>query len=429
MENLKTDHELIQNEQQSAYSTLRDEVPFAGDVFIGPIPEELKDIPENIARICLKEREIMNSPENRRSRAYNIFANNEQFHSPEDFSIKTPGFKDIIDSPDFWQAERAELHRYGISCQFEKAVALSDSMRTKERELGIPPTIYILSGVSASGKTSACKNANFPGMLFETKPDGSKGDPIGPLATDNSKDYLWMAGGSCNQIHAESSMMMRAVDALWGEHVRLNNGDCSEVRDRTFSAVGDIEGIIKDAQETGRRICDLDIDVPFLVSAVGVMLRPKGSHEPHPGFDYLTENYADMRATRRKKLENLYPGSGLNISYSLRCYDYTSDPKERQKEVARYEEGPNGEPKLIILDQELFEQAVVTNEGADDCFMEARAIGDQLVTPEFVEEYCQTYTNPDEQKYREKVKRILSEYVDTDNPKTVREIIDENANA
>lgn len=428
MENLKTNGELAQNETVSGYDTLKDEVSFGGDAFIGPIPEGLKDVPEDIARICLKQREIMESPDNRGSRAFNLFANLEQFHDPAVFNIKTPGFKDIIDAPDFWQRERAELQRYGIGCQFEDAVKLSESMRNRERELGIPPTIYVMSGVSASGKTFACKNAGLPGMLFKTKPDGNKGDPIGTLATDNSKKYLWMAGGSCNQIHAESSMMMRNIDALWEEHVKLNNGDCSEVRDRTFSEVGDVLGIIKNAQETSRCIRELDIDVPFMVSAVGIMLRQKGSHEPHPGFEYLAENYADMRATRRKKLEKLYPESGIDISYSLRCYDYTSDPKERQKEVARYEKNPDGKPKLVVLDQELFEQAVVTDEGADDCFANARSIGDLLVTPEFIEEYCQTYTNPDEQDYRDKIRRLLSVYVDEESPKTIREILNENAN-
>ena len=149
-ENLKANNESVQVEPDSGFNTLK-EVPFGGDAFIGPIPEDLINIPENVARICLKERMVMDAPENRDSYAFNLFANDESYHALEVFNKKTPGFKNTIDSPDFWQPERAELQKYGIRRQFEDAVALSESMRAKERELGIHPTIYILSGISAAG--------------------------------------------------------------------------------------------------------------------------------------------------------------------------------------------------------------------------------------------------------------------------------------
>lgn len=422
MEKLKNS-ESTQAEPSSEFNML-EEIPF-----IGPIPEDLKRIPENVARICLKERKMMNSPENRGSYAFNIFAKDESYHVLEDFNKKTPGFKEIIDSPDFWQSERAELQDYGIKCQFENAVKLSESMRSRERELGIPPTIYTLSGISAAGKTTACKNADYPGMLYDIKPNGEKGNPIGPLATDNSKDYLWMAGGSCDQIHAESSMMMRKIDNLWREYVQQKNGDCSEVRDKTFSEIKDVKGIIKNARETNRRICDLDIDVPFIVSAVGVMMRPKGSHEPHPAFDYLKDNYALMKITRLKKLGNLYPNSELDVDYSLKCYDYNSNPKERQKEAAHYEKGPDGKTKLVITNQELFNKAIARKENAHACREEADQAGNQLLTKEFIEEYCQKYINSGDEGYINSVKNALSVYLEEDNPRTIRDILDENANA
>ena len=428
MKNPETKNELDQINPDNGYSTLK-EVPFGGDAFIGPVPEDLKDIPENIARICLKERQTMESPVKRDKKAFNIFTNSEEYSNSETFNAKTPGFKSIIDAPGFWQSERAELQGYGIKSQFEDAVALSESMRAKEHERGIPPTIYMLSGVSAAGKTTACKNADYPGMIYEIKPDGSSGNPIGPLATDNSKAYLWMAGGSCGQIHAESSMMMRKIDALWAEYVRQNNGDCSEVRDKTFSEIGDVEKIIKNAQETSRRICDLDIDVPFIVSAVGVMMRPKGSHEPHPDFDYMKENYALMKVTRLKKLEELYPDSGVDVDYSLKCYDYDSDPKERQKEVAHYEKGPEGKARLVVTNQKLFNQAIVREENAYVCNEEADQVGDQLLTKEFIEGYCQKYINPDDKGYIDAVKSALSVYLDEENPRTICDILNENAEA
>ena len=433
MEELRSSGEASSFEQANGYSKLGEEVPF-----IGPIPEDLKDIPENVARICLEQRSVMDSPVNKSVSSYNLYARVEENRDPSNFppkdkdgKIDKSALKRAVDVQGFWNPEREVLQNYGIECQFKDAVALSESMRNAERELGIPATIYMLSGVSAAGKTTACKNAGFPGMLYKTKPNGEKGDPIGTLATDNSKNYLWMAGGSCDQIHPESSMMMRKVDALWAEYVSQESGDCSEVRDKTFSDQGDVIEVIQNAQETGRRIYDLDIDVPFVVSAVGVMMRQKGSHEPHPAFGYLKDNYIKMKKTRHKKLEKLYPESGVDVTYCLKCYDYNSNPKERQKEAARYKRDENGNLVLEIVDKELYGQAVLDdNDESKARFLEeADFVGGQFVTREFIDDYCKTFLNPEDEATIRAVREGLLVYIDDNNPRTIAEIIHDNANA
>ena len=424
------------NGPTSGYDGLKN-VPFGGDMFIGPIPEDLKDIPENVARICLRQREIMDSPANKYIISYNLYARAEENRDPSKFpprneegKIKKDALKQAIDAEDFWDPERKVLQDYGIKCQFENTVALSESMRDAERKLGIPATIYMLSGISAAGKTTACKNVGFPGMLYKIKPNGDKGSPIGTLATDNSKDYLWMAGGNCDQIHPESSMMMRKVDILWAEYVSQKSGDCSEVRDKTFSDIKDVRDVVQNAQETSRRIYDLDIDVPFIVSAVGVMMRQKGSHEPHPAFNYLKDNYVSMKETRHEKLTKMYPKSGVEVSYSLKCYDYTSDPKERQKEVAYYKKDEDGNLALEIIDEELYNQAVIGNDDSRaKCKEEADFVGNQFVTREFIDNYCKTYINPEDEDTIKEIKEGLEAYIDDDNPKTITEILNDNAKA
>ena len=223
---------------------------------------------------------------------------------------------------------------------------------------------------------------------------------------------------------------MRKLDRLWAEYVSQRNGDCSEVRDKTFSEIKDIEEIIQNAQETGRRISDLDIDVPFIVSAVGVMMRQKGSHEPHPAFDYLKSNYVSMKETRYTKLKKTYPDSGIDISYTLKCYDYINDPKERQKEVARYKRDESGNLVLEIIDTELYEQAILENKESETRFLEeADSVGSQLVTREFIEDYCNKYLDPKDEATIKAIKSGLEAYIDDDNLKTVAEILDENAKA
>lgn len=432
MEGLKNSDSVSSSELADKYNRLGEEVPF-----VGPIPEDLKDIPENVARICLRQREVMDSPANKYIISYNLYARAEENRDPNNFpprdeegKINKSALKQAIDTQGFWSPEREVLQDYGIKCQFENTVALSESMRDAERKLGIPATIYMLSGISAAGKTTACKNVGFPGMLYKTKPDGDKGDPIGTLATDNSKDYLWMAGGNCDQIHPESSMMMRKIDALWANYVSQKGGDCSEVRDKTFSDIKDVEEVIQNAQETGRRIYDLDIDVPFIVSAVGVMMRQKGSHEPHPAFGYLKDNYVSMKETRYEKLTKLYLESGVEVAYSLKCYDYTSDPKERQKEVAYYKKDEDGNLVLEVVDNELYDQAVISNgDSRARCKEEADFVGSQFVTREFIDDYCKQYLNLDDKATVEAVKKGLGAYIDDGNPKTVAEILNDNAKA
>ena len=68
MEELKNSDKASPSDLVGKYSRLSEEVPF-----IGPIPPDLKDVPENVARICLKQREVMDSPANKYIISYGSF--------------------------------------------------------------------------------------------------------------------------------------------------------------------------------------------------------------------------------------------------------------------------------------------------------------------------------------------------------------------
>ena len=157
-------------------------------------------------------------------------------------------------------------------------------------------------------------------------------------------------------------------------------------------------------------------------------MRPKGSHEPHPTFSYLKENYISMKETRNEKIKKLYPSSGVDVVYSLKCYDYTSSPKERQKEVARYKKDENNNLVLEVTDNELYEQAIINNEESRANFMqEADFVGSQLLTQEFINDYCEKYLNPEDKATIGTIKKKLEVYIDNDAPKTVAEVLNDNA--
>ncbi|MBR2831111.1 zeta toxin family protein [Candidatus Saccharibacteria bacterium] len=359
-------------------------------------------------------------------RSFNLFAADDDFIDPATFSPDTPGFKQIVDEPGFWMPDRTKIQDEGISRQMSEAEALSDSIRAAERELGISPTIYVLRGVAGSGKTYACANAGFPGMLTN-----EKHEPIGTLATDNSKTDLYGAGGLSDQIHAESASMYRKLKRRWRRHVREKGDDCSEIHDRVFDEPADVEEIVKDAKETGRSINALDIDVPYVVSAVRVLQRPKNSPEPHPNYEYLERAFTNTRRNRfctgKDSIINqlIEAGEdGIDVDYKLYCYDYEDDPKVIQKEAARIEKNPDtGVPEIKILDEKLFEQA--TDPARID--QEISEVEQIVIDQKFVDWYCDTFFNkdPESQRLADKVRASLAEYVAREPKLTIYEALDD----
>ena len=403
--------------------------------------DDLQDLPEEIRDICLRQREIM-AMAHKKDCSCNLFAANDEYRSRESLNSETPTnengvpqLKKLIAQSDFWSPERAQLQEYGIQRQLEDCKVLSERMRAAERKLGLPPTIYILRGASGSGKTYACTHAGFPGISPDEKLKGT-------LATDNSKDDLYKAGGTSDQIHTESAMMYKKVKDRWEQYVLEKGGDCSEIHDRVFDDGGDIDEMIEIARKTGRRICVLDIDVPHIVSAVRVLQRPKGSPEPHPGSGYLRRIFKRGRINRgalepsnptadqeprRTLMDQLRDASrpdatgrkGLDVEYRLICYDFDGNPPERQKPtmIAKIDE-QTGQFKVEILDEKLYRRAV-SEDYADGELEDVGGRltedgkgreGGMLITQKMIDWYCSTYCSefPED---AEKARGALSELV------------------
>lgn len=377
--------------------------------------------PDYIRRICESQQEAFAAAD-KSDCSYNLFAADERYHDRTALNRDTKDMKEIISQRRFWTDERADFQDYGINRQFGDAVSLSVSMRAEEREMGIGPTIRVLRGVPGSGKTFAARSAGFPGMIL------ADGEPVGTLATDNSKTDLYHAGGTSDQIHSESSLMYRRVKRHWLDYVQTRGGDCSEIHDRVFDDPDDINEILENATETGRRIDVLDIDVPYVVSAVRVLLRPKDDPQPHPGSKYMEKTFRKARETRiashdesilcsdddpahTGQLLKAVNEQGLDVSYRLMCYDYESDPKVIQREAAHLEhDEATGQSHLVITDERLYKHATdpeLTEE-------EIAKVRDQVIDQEFVDWYCDTFFNdePDSEKYIREVRTALAEYVE-----------------
>lgn len=384
-------------------------------------PYQLNKYFPNTQAIRKRHREIFASI-SKELYSYNTFAVDPRYGNTAVYNSHNKDLKEHVDPATFWQPDRLELQDRGISRQFHDAILLSKSMRAAERERGIPPTIYALRGAPGSGKTFACRQAGFPGMIIQD------GEPFGTLATDNSKTDLYRAGGTSDQIHTESSRMYRYTKRHWDDYVRSQGNDCSELHDRTFDCAKDIAEILESAAKTSRRVEMLDIDVPYVVSAVRVLLRPKDAPEPHPGSRYLEQAFTNVRNARTAnhnesilcqdadpshtgQLLRAANEDGLDITYKLLCYDYKSKPKTIQREAAHLEKDPDtGQTHLVITDQALFDQA--TDEQATK--QEIANVKNQIIDQRFVDWYCETFfePGPDSEKYIKEVRDALAEYVE-----------------
>ena len=85
---------------------------------------------------------------------------------------------------------------------------------------------------------------------------------------------------------------------------------------------------------------------------------------------------------------------------------------------------------LEIIEEELYNQAVIDNDDSRvKCKEEADFVGSQFVTREFIDNYCKTYINPEDETTIKAIKEGLEAYIDDYNPKTIAEILNDNAKA
>lgn len=332
-------------------------------------------------------------------------------------SMKDPSFDAAMEDPSHWLPERVALQQESIDHQVTDALRLSESLRAKERERGVGPTIYALRGVSAAGKTQAIKR--IPGAIVEN------GFTVGALAPDTSKRDLYLAsGGVTDQIHKESSMMTRRVEKALKSYAL--EGELSDIRDRVLKDQTDVIELIDDATETGRRIEMIDIDVPLEVSAMRLLLREKGGADPNPNPNYLRDKaFSGVRSNRLRAIEQLKEaytsGRVSDVAYTLLCYDYESEPKEIQREAYKlWVDTDTGELKEEILNQELFDNATkVTDEELD--------VLSRPVTLENVDAFCKRYFNDDEnsQKYAQEMRNGVAGYFEKDPPITLYDALAE----
>jgi hypothetical protein len=245
-----------------------------------------------------------------------------------------------LDNPQNWVAERRALHEQIVTEEYGKAAALSERLNDEE------PTIYALRGNTAAGKTTAVRNNE----IFAKALD-AKGQPSGAINPDTYKGELKSTEAvegrqavGHQQTHEEGSMLARKISE------KITKSESSMVIDKRMNKEKNITELIKTAEESGKKIKILDVDVPFEVSLVRVLGREIGGEDPTVPFGAVAEGFEGVRKNRASLLEQ--------VANDPKIKDYVlmvADEKGNSVKVAEKVDG-----KLVILEgrEEAFKQAV-----------------------------------------------------------------------
>ncbi|MEI6054016.1 MAG: zeta toxin family protein [Candidatus Saccharibacteria bacterium] len=303
--------------------------------------------------------------------------------------------KKIFDNPENWDSLRRELHLSVFNDAAKEAASLSERLKNNNPK----PTIYVLRGNTAAGKTRALKSSHemFKGILDE------HGHATGAINPDSYKYKLRQGHKdiSAFQVHEEGSMIGRKVEK------HLADKETSIVLDKRNETTEDIDAIMNNAAETERNVRMLDVDVPLEVSLVGVLMRERGGEDPNVPFSAAMEGFVGIRANRAALIDEINERSGTIVDgYLLMAFD----PIEHCS-VAVAQLGEDGTVQPIKGREDLY-NSVRSENNEKVVTAQAMEVGDTIIDDAFIKSYCETYMDGSEngQRYANDVANKLNEF-------------------
>lgn len=264
-------------------------------------------------------------------------------HEAYTYTVDLPqgsDFDPYLNNPENWVPERKALHEEIVEVEYAKALALSARLGDPE------PTIYALRGNTASGKTRALRNNE----IFRKALD-EQGRPTGAINPDTYKSELKTLEMvetrqtiGHQQAHEEGSMLARKISA------RIADSESSMVIDKRMNKARNITELIAFAEERGKGVKILDVDVPLETSLIRVLGRKIGGDDPTVPFDVVAEGFEGVRQNRGALIEQVIKNPKIK-DYVL----YGPDESVISIKVAQK---VNGEFLVIEGQEEAFKRAV-----------------------------------------------------------------------
>lgn len=198
--------------------------------------------------------------------------------------------------------------KISLGGETEKIIELS------ARLADIVPTIYMLRGNTAAGKTTALRMH----PLFRRVINPMTREPEGTVNTDIYKAYIKKEGMELGrqsltdtQVHEEGATMARRIQKYIESEAHL-----SVVIDKRFNYFEEVIRMLGLAEKTGRKIKIFDIDTPLIISAVRVLTRRTEDMDPRTPFKVVVEGFEGVR-NHRENLIRIAQDSPLIEYYVL----------------------------------------------------------------------------------------------------------------
>jgi len=302
----------------------------------------------------------------------------------------------FLDDPNNWVPERRALQQQIIDQEFAKALALSARLEDTE------PTVYALRGNTAAGKTTITRNDE----LFRKALD-EKGEPSGAINPDTYKTGLKSSDAidgrqtiTHKQTHEEGSMIARRISG------KIADSESSMVIDKRMNKAKNIAELISIAEQHGKSVRILDVDVSLETSLIRVLGRKIGSTDPIPPFDAVAEGFEGVRQNRATLIQQVINDPKIK-DYVLYVADDSGTSIKAAQKV-------NGEFIILEGQEEAFQRAVSKDTDSTITRMAETVIDDV---------YIEGILSRTPESIRDKVRISLERY----RGKTMKEALDSHA--
>ncbi len=301
-----------------------------------------------------------------------------------------------LDNPDNWLPERLDFQKGIISGECEKAFALSKRLQDSE------PTIYALRGNTASGKSTAIKSNE----LFKKSLD-ENGQATGAINPDTYKTAIKAIEADAgrqtvghDQAHEEGSTIARKITQ------EVLNSEASMVIDKRMNKEKNILELVKMAQETGKVIRILDVDVPLQTSLIRVLGRAIGGVDPNVPFGAVVEGFEGIRTNRVSLLQQVRDNPKIK--------DYVLYGMDENGDSVKMAEKTNG--AFMVIEEQMENLKKILKENPQT---EIETLGKTVIDESYIQGIMDK--TPDGQK--EKVQTSLQRYTG----KTLQQALNEHA--
>lgn len=241
-------------------------------------------------------------------KSYEAFIDREYFRKNGRPDPESKDFWTCLHDPLYWEPQRREEHAAIIQTQLQLTRELSEKLGQN------PPTIYLLRGNTAAGKTTGLQK-----IKVDRLDEIIKNDPRGIINPDDIdfelRKFVISKGISSityGQFYEEASVISRKV-----EETVLDDPGLSVIVDRRFTYTGDIEEICLEAIKVGKKVRIFDIDTPLELSADRVLHRDPKGVSPCVMFKVLSDGFEQIKLNRSDLIKFVNSSMGKVELYVL----------------------------------------------------------------------------------------------------------------